>query len=107
VVVHLAGALGPEALAVLRGRVAGVGTGREQLQHRQREACRLAGSPTSLWPSLVKATYDGKALPPPTVVPSAEGIITGLPPSMCAAAELEVPKSIPITLAILHLRAYK
>ena len=27
-----------------RGRVAGVGTGREQLQHRQRESCRLAGA---------------------------------------------------------------
>jgi hypothetical protein len=63
-------------------------------------ACRLAGSPTSNCPSLVNATYDGNAFPP-KLVPSAEGIIVGLPPSITAAAELLVPRSIPIILAIL------
>src|SRR5512137_414054 len=50
-------------------------------------AWRLAGSPTSIWPSLVNATYDGKALPP-RLVPSALGMIVGLPASTTAAAEL-------------------
>ena len=66
-------------------------------------AWRLAGSPTQRWPSLVNATYEGNALPDATPAPSAEGMITGLPPSITAAAEFDVPKSIPITLAILHL----
>ena len=57
--------------------------------------CLLAGSPTSAWPSLVKATYDGKALPP-MLVPSALGIIVGRPPIRTAAAELLVPRSMPI-----------
>ena len=60
--------------------------------------CLLAGSPTNS-PSLVKATMDGNALPP-IVVPSAAEIIVGLPPTMLAAAELLVPKSIPIILPI-------
>ena len=38
---------------------------------------------------------------------SGEGIITGLPPSITAAAELDVPKSIPITLAIFLLLPFK
>ena len=63
-------------------------------------ACLLAGSPTSNSPSLPKATYDGNAFPP-IEVPSAAGINTGLPPIITAAAELLVPKSIPIILAIL------
>jgi hypothetical protein len=49
---------------------------------------------------LVKATTLGKALPP-IELPSALGMITGLPPSITAAAELEVPKSIPITLEFI------
>ncbi len=48
---------------------------------------------------MVNATYDGNALPP-SVVPSAEGIIVGLPPIIAAAAELLVPKSIPIIFAM-------
>src|SRR5579883_2372759 len=64
-------------------------------------ACLLAGSPTSNCPSFVKATYDGNALPP-TLVPSAEGIMVGLPPIITAAAELLVLKSIPIILLISH-----
>src|SRR3989338_3909581 len=63
-------------------------------------ACRRAGSPTSSCPSLVNATYDGKALPP-TVVPSALGMMPGRPLSTTAAAELDVPRSIPMTLAMM------
>ncbi len=51
------------------------------------------------WLSLVKATYDGKAFPP-MLVPSALGMMVGRPPSMTAAAELLVPKSMPMILAI-------
>ena len=64
-------------------------------------ACRRAGSPTMSWPSFVNATYDGKAFPPPTVVPSALGMMTGRPPSRTAAAELLVPRSIPMIFAML------
>src|SRR5512137_1581386 len=66
-------------------------------------ACRRAGSPTSRSPSLVKATNEGNALPDETPAPSAEGMMTGRPPSMTAAAEFEVPRSMPITRAILCL----
>ena len=66
-------------------------------------ACLLAGSPTKSSPVLVNATTEGNALPP-TVAPSAAGIMVGFPPITTAAAELLVPKSIPIILAILfHL----
>jgi hypothetical protein len=34
-------------------------------------------------------------------------MITGLPPSITDAAELEVPKSIPIILAMLNLLVYE
>ena len=61
--------------------------------------CLLAGSPTKSSPSLLNATTEGNALPP-TVAPSAAGIIVGLPPITTAAAELLVPKSIPIILVI-------
>src|SRR3989344_2153034 len=63
-------------------------------------AWRRAGSPTNICPSFVNATTDGKAFPA-TVAPSADGIIVGLAPSSTAAAELDVPKSIPIILLIL------
>src|SRR5271157_2073797 len=66
-------------------------------------ACRRAGSPTRRSPSFVKATNDGNALPEETPAPSADGMMTGRPPSMTAAAELEVPRSIPITRPILML----
>ena len=62
-------------------------------------ACLLAGSPTKSSPSFEKATTEGNALPP-TVTPSAAGIIVGFPPIITDAAELLVPKSIPIILDI-------
>ena len=62
-------------------------------------AWRRAGSPTSRSPSFESATTEGNALPP-TVAPSAAGIMVGLPPIITAAAELLVPRSIPITFAI-------
>jgi hypothetical protein len=64
-------------------------------------ACLLAGSPTSICPSFVNATYDGNALPP-RLVPSALGIIVDFPPIKAAAAELLVPTSIPIVFAIFY-----
>ena len=64
-------------------------------------ACLRAGSPTKRSPSLENATTDGNALPP-TVAPSAAGIIVGFPPITTAAAELLVPKSIPIILVIFY-----
>ena len=63
-------------------------------------AWRRAGSPTSSCPSFVNATYDGNALPP-TLVPSADGMIAGRPCSMTAQAEFDVPRSMPIGLAIV------
>src|SRR5512136_704620 len=58
-------------------------------------ACLLAGSPTRSSPSFVKATTDGNIFPA-TVTPSAEGMMTGFPPSMTAAWLFDVPKSIPM-----------
>src|SRR5256712_9036177 len=63
-----------------------------------RTAWRFAGSPTRM-PSFVKATTDGNIFPP-YALPSALGIIRGVPPSMYAASELVVPRSIPMILAI-------
>ncbi|KHO53478.1 MAG: hypothetical protein QT04_C0004G0011 [archaeon GW2011_AR11] len=62
-------------------------------------ACLRAGSPTSSWPSFVKATMLGNALPY-AVVPSALGMITGFPPCRTDAAELLVPRSMPIIFSI-------
>ena len=64
-------------------------------------ACLRAGSPTKRSPSFVNATTEGNALPP-TVAPSAAGIMAGLPPIITAAAELLVPRSMPITLLIIY-----
>src|SRR2546426_10004588 len=50
-------------------------------------------------PSFVKATTDGNIFPP-YALPSALGMIRGVPPSMYAASELVVPRSIPMILAI-------
>ncbi len=66
-------------------------------------AWRRAGSPTRRSPSLVKATNEGNALPDETPAPSAEGMMTGRPPSITAAAEFEVPRSMPITRAMVLL----
>src|SRR3989475_3103891 len=63
-----------------------------------RPAWRFAGSRTRI-PSFVKATTDGNIFPP-YALPSALGMIRGVPPSMYAASELVVPRSIPIILAI-------
>src|SRR5262247_4129201 len=56
---------------------------------------RLAGAPTSRWPSFVNATTDGVVRPP-----SAFGITVGSPPSRTAMHELVVPRSIPMVFAI-------
>jgi len=58
-------------------------------------SCRRAGSPTRICPSLTTATKLGNALPP-SVTPSSLGIRTGRPPRKTAAAELEVPRSMPM-----------
>ena len=68
-------------------------------------ACLLAGSPTINSPSL-NATTDGNALPP-TVTPSAAGMMVGFPPITTAEAELLVPRSIPITFAILFTQLFR
>ena len=52
----------------------------------------LAGAPTSLYPSLVKAITDGVVR-----CPSAFSMTLATPPSMMETQELVVPKSIPIT----------
>ena len=63
-------------------------------------ACLLAVSPTNKLLSLSKATIDGNALPA-IVFPSAAGIRVGLPPCITAAAELLVPRSIPIIFSLI------
>ena len=55
--------------------------------------CLLASTPTSLSPSLVKATTEGVVLDP-----SAFSITLGILPSITATHELVVPRSIPITV---------
>ena len=52
--------------------------------------CLLAGVPTTLCPSSVKATTEGVVLKP-----SAFSMTLGVLPSMTATQELVVPKSIP------------
>ena len=59
-------------------------------------AWRLAGWPISRSPSLVKATMEGVVR-----APSAFSMTLGLPPSITATQLLVVPRSIPITLAIV------
>ena len=58
-------------------------------------ACRLAVSPTSTSPSLVKATTDGVVRKP-----SAFAMTVGSPPSSVATTEFVVPRSIPTALAM-------
>lgn len=53
-------------------------------------ACLLAGVPTSLYPSGVKAIIEGVVL-----CPSAFSMTLGEDPSMIAQHELVVPRSIP------------
>src|SRR6266511_1454609 len=59
-------------------------------------AWRLAGWPTSRSPSSVKATIDGVVR-----MPSAFSMTFGLLPSITATQELVVPRSMPITLAMV------
>ncbi len=59
-------------------------------------ACLFAVSPTNLSPSFLKPTTDGVVL-----MPSALAITVGSPPSNTATQLFVVPKSIPITFAIL------
>ena len=61
-------------------------------------AWRLAGWPTRLSPSSVKATIEGVVR-----MPSAFSITLGFLPSMTATQELVVPRSMPITFAIRSL----
>src|SRR3989304_3952856 len=63
-----------------------------------RTACRFAGSPTRM-PSFVNATTDGNIFPP-YVLPSALGMMRGVPASMYAPSEFVVPRSMPMILAI-------
>src|SRR5688572_27541308 len=64
-------------------------------------ACRFAGIPTRISPSLPKATMDGVVRPP-----SAFSITRVSPFSITATQEFVVPRSIPITFdAILVLLA--
>ena len=58
--------------------------------------CRFAGAPTRRCPSFVNATTDGVVRPP-----SAFGITVGSPPSITAMHEFVVPRSMPITFAIV------
>jgi hypothetical protein len=61
-------------------------------------ACLLPGKPTTLSPVFVKPTTDGVVL-----LPSALLMTLGSLPSITATHEFVVPKSIPITLAIVFL----
>src|SRR6185503_13054070 len=60
-------------------------------------ACRLAACPTRRSPSPVNATTDGVVR-----APSAFSMTLGAEPSMTATHELVVPRSMPITLAIVY-----
>ena len=59
-------------------------------------AWRFAGWPTSRSPSSVKATMDGVVR-----IPSAFSMTFGVLPSMTATQEFVVPRSIPMTLAMV------
>src|SRR3989304_4323164 len=58
------------------------------------------GPPTGICPSFVNATTDGNIFPP-YVEPSALGMILGVPPSMYAASEFVVPRSMPMILPLV------
>src|ERR1700736_4143216 len=59
-------------------------------------AWRFAGWPTSRSPSSVKATIEGVVR-----MPSAFSITLGVEPSMTATQELVVPRSMPMTFAMI------
>src|SRR5712664_3420988 len=62
---------------------------------------RLAGCPTRISPSSVKATIDGVVRPP-----SAFSMTFAFLPSITATQEFVVPRSIPIALAMIALLYY-
>jgi hypothetical protein len=64
-------------------------------------AWRLAICPTSRSPDSVRAMIDGVVR-----LPSLLGMTTGSPPSITATQELVVPRSMPITLAMVPLLAF-
>ena len=59
-------------------------------------ACRLATWPTRRSPSLVNATTDGVVRAPSWLT-----MTVGSPPSMTATTELVVPRSMPMTFALI------
>src|SRR5258706_1160545 len=59
---------------------------------------RLAGCPTRISPSSVKATIDGVVRPP-----SAFSMTLALFPTITATQELVVPRSMPIAFAMIRL----
>src|ERR1700730_17950553 len=63
---------------------------------------RLAGCPTRISPSSVKATIDGVVRPP-----SAFSMTLALFPSITATQELVVPRSMPIAFAMIRLLVQK
>lgn len=65
-------------------------------------ACLLAGAPTSLSPSLVKATTEGVVL-----TPYEFSSTLGVLPSIRATHELVVPRSIPIMEPDLALEKFR
>src|SRR5437588_8883979 len=65
-------------------------------------ACRFAAWPTRRSPSAVKATIDGVVR-----APSAFSMTLGLAPSMTATQELVVPRSMPMTFAIVLILPFR
>src|SRR6202035_6057176 len=63
---------------------------------------RLAGCPTRISPSSVKATIDGVVRPP-----SAFSMTLALFPSITATQEFVVPRSIPIAFAMTRLLVFR
>src|SRR3990170_2562397 len=61
-------------------------------------ACRFATWPTRISPSFVNPATEGVRR-----LPSWFAITVGLPPSTTATTELVVPRSMPITFAMLNL----
>src|SRR6185503_7561713 len=61
-------------------------------------AWRFAGCPTSCSPSALNATMEGVVR-----APSAFSMTFGVLPSITATHELVVPRSMPITLAIVYI----
>ena len=65
-------------------------------------AWRFAGWPTSRSPSSVKATIEGVVR-----MPSAFSMTRGVFPSITATHELVVPRSIPMTFAIVYFLSFR